>query len=595
MNVKVVTNILFLVIFSTQIFAQNSSEVGEKAIQKAETHVINGALAEMKEEYAEAILEYQDALAIDPQPGVHFAISKCYLRVHKLPLALKHARVAAYSDSENAEYLNLLGSIYSSTNQIDSAIVIYQEVIKTDSTELAAYYRLGVLFEKDKPLQALEVYTKLLKITGPEWNILVKVADLNERMGNVDETIRIMEELVALNPSNLQLQKLLIEAYLSNENYNKAITAIDDLSPMYPEDLELVEARAKALIFSEQWEKGTQEYKKIIHSEEVTFEGKLRIASAFVATSMQDSTLSPLAKELLYEINKDSVDWQVNGMLSEILAREKEDSLAIEHLKIAAELAEWNSDIWVRLGIMLFEAGHFPEAVIEMEKGLEKFPNDYVMNFVTGFSLSQLNDHTEAAKYLQKAVTMNPNDPNSLSVYAFTLQQLQQEDEALRYVQKALTLDPENSQLLGMAGMIYDNKKMWTECDDAYERALAIDSTDALVNNNFAYSLSERGERLEQALEMVKISIEFDSTNSSYLDTIGWIYFRLAIYDKAEHFIIKAIEADSTNSTQYEHLGDIYFKTGENDKAFEAWEKALELDKENEEIQSKLSRGNIEK
>ena len=141
-----------------------------------------------------------------------------------------------------------------------------------------------------------------------------------------------------------------------------------------------------------------------------------------------------------------------------------------------------------------------------------------------------------------------------------------------------------------MAGMIYDNKKMWAECDDAYERALKVDSLSALVNNNYAYSLSERNQRLDEALKMVKISVEFDSTNSSYLDTMGWIYFKLKQYDKAEKYVLKAIKADEDNATQYEHLGDIYFEIGANDKAFDAWKKSLELDETNSKVKEKLTR-----
>lgn len=582
--------ILLIIVGTTFTFAQNKDTIDNKKKEQAEDHVINGALAEMKEQYAEAILEYQDALELDPQPGVHFAISKCYLRIHKFPQALKHAQSAAHGDEENVEYWTLLGSIFSATNQIDSAETVYKHIIDIDSTEFSAYYKLGEIYESSKPLQALDVYNKLLKLTGPEWNVLVKIADLNERMGNVDKTIEIMEKLVKLNPSNLMLQKLLINSYISNSNYAKAISAVDNMLVEYPDDIELIEAKAKSYVLNKEWEKGKEQYKLLLNNSKIKFEGKLRIVSAFTTTAFNDSSVIPIATELLQIVDKDSSDWQVKGMLSELAEKSGNDSLSIQYLKEAVKLAEWNAEIWSKLGVKLFESQKYEEAFLQMKKGLAKFPNDYVMNFVCGYSLSLLNRHADAAKYLEKATILNPNDPNSLSVYAFTLQQLKREDDALRFVLKALNIEPENSQLLGMAGMIYDNKKMWAECDDAYERALKIDSLNALVNNNYAYSLSERNQRLDEALKMVEISVKFDSTNSSYLDTMGWVYFKLKQYDKAVEYILKAIKADEQNPTQYEHLGDIYFEMGNNDKAFDAWERSLELDENNSKIKEKLTR-----
>ena len=60
--------------------------------------------------------------------------------------------------------------------------------------------------------------------------------------------------------------------------------------------------------------------------------------------------------------------------------------------------------------------------------------------------------------------------------------------------------------------------------------------------NNYSYTLAERGERLELALEMAKKAIEQEPDNPSYLDTIGRVYFKLGNYEKAREYISKAVE-----------------------------------------------------
>jgi Tfp pilus assembly protein PilF len=132
-----------------------------------------------------------------------------------------------------------------------------------------------------------------------------------------------------------------------------------------------------------------------------------------------------------------------------------------------------------------------------------------------------------------------------------------------------------------------------TQSDSLYEKALQLDPENALVNNNYAYSLSERGLQLERALEMVKISLKADSLNSSYLDTIGWIYFKLGQYDLALKYIEEAIKVGGENAVMLEHLGDILFKQGSNAQALEMWKKALELDSSNEILIQKVKSGVI--
>lgn len=585
-----------ILISSSPLFAQvnnpdsnNSaaSDSTERAL-KAEQHVINGALAEMNNNFAEAILEYQDALKLDPQPGIHYSLAKNYFKIRKLAAALNHSQKSVEMDPGNTEYLSLLATVYSHAGEIDSAAATFERIISIDSTDVSAHYNLASIYEKDKPLQALDVYTKLLKFTGPDWAVLVKIADLNERLGDISATIKTLEDLLALNPSSLELQKLLIESLIKNKQFDEAIERTNDVIVLFPEDLNLIEFKANALVQKGDWKNGADEYKKLLANDSLPFNSKVKIAGAFIKHSLDDSTLIPIAHDVIHIVDKDSSDWQIKAMIAELYDMEGQDSLAVEQLKIATVLAEWNSDIWVKLGVLLFESGRFEDAAEEMSTAVNKFPNDYLINFVLGFSKSQLNLHKEAQPYLQKAVILNPNDPNVLSVYAFTLNQLKREDEALTYIKKALRFDPDNSQLLGMAGMIYDNKEMWAECDSSYERALLIEPESALLLNNYAYSLSERGIQLERALEMVQKSIEKDPKNSSYLDTIGWVYFKLGDYEKAEHYILKAIEIDENNATLLDHLGDVYLKQNKLNKAIEMWKKAQEIDPENEDINSKI-------
>jgi Tfp pilus assembly protein PilF len=69
------------------------------------------------------------------------------------------------------------------------------------------------------------------------------------------------------------------------------------------------------------------------------------------------------------------------------------------------------------------------------------------------------------------------------------------------------------------------------------------------------------------------------------------VYFRLAKYDDARHYIEKAIAAGGASATVYEHMGDIQFKLGQKEKAEEFWKQALQMNANNQSLKDKIARG----
>jgi Tfp pilus assembly protein PilF len=126
-----------------------------------------------------------------------------------------------------------------------------------------------------------------------------------------------------------------------------------------------------------------------------------------------------------------------------------------------------------------------------------------------------------------------------------------------------------------------------------YEEALKIDPRSHLVLNNYSYSLAERGLQLQRALEMAKDAVKAEPENASYLDTIGWVYYKLSKYRQAEEYITRAVKTDKASPVVHEHLGDIYFQLGQKEKALEFWQKAFELDGKNQALKDKISRGSL--
>lgn len=571
----------------------DTQNVNNSLEKQAQEKFINGSILELKGQISEAINEYLEALKYDQKPGIYFSIAKNYFKINKLSAALNYSRIAVKLDSSNTDYLYLLANIYSASRLEDSSIAVYEKIISKDSTNYAALFQLAQLNEKRRPNYSLTIYKKLIDSIGPEWNVLIKIIDLNERLGNVDATVETFEELLKLNPSDERLQKVLIESYIKTKKYDKAKNLIDEALLSFPDDLNLYEMKGNLFLQTNDWANAFEQYKKLINSNEISFENKIGVGSLFLNFVEKDSINLLYAKEIFSELIKDTNDWQINAYLGEIELRLKNDSLAVQYFKQAIKSAEWNSQLWVRLGGILFDKAKYSTVVDLLKEGVELFPNDFAINLIYGLSLSQENKHKEAKEYLLKAVQLNSSDLTVLTALGYTLNQLKEYDEALKYLNKALNLNGNDIQILGMTALIYDSKEEFEKSDSLYTLAMKIDPENILILNNFAYSLSERGIRLEEALNWSKKAVEKEPENSSYLDTLGWIYFKLSNYENAKFYIEKAIDYDKNNATLLDHLGDVYFKLGNHEKAKELWNKALELDTGNSKIKQKIAKGGL--
>ncbi|HRN27581.1 MAG TPA: tetratricopeptide repeat protein [Ignavibacteriaceae bacterium] len=561
--------------------------------QKALDFFINGGVFETQGNFEAAAGQYEKALIYDSSAGLYYTLAKNYVYLNKLAPALTYALNAVSMDSTKIEYLDLLADIFNYGNQKVSAIKILERAIEIDSSNIEMNYKLARLYEDDKPLQAVKLYNRILIQLGPDWSVLTRIAELQERLGNNDEAINAIKKLQVLDPANIPLKKLLVQFYLKAKQYDEGILLCDEIIELMPYDLEVREAKAKLLLGKDDWAGASKEFDYLLDQQDVNLDAKINIGANYFNKAITDSTVLPIAKAFFTKLDKDTTDWQIKMYLGAIALSEGNDSVAIENFKFVTKNANWNVAAWVRLGGLYFDNRKYDEAEVVMSEAILTFQEDFYVNLILGLSLAQQSKHADAEKYLKKATIINPKDITALSAYAFTLNQLKENDKAIFYLNSALEIEPDDAQLIGTLAMIYNGMQEFEKSDSLYERSLELKPDDPLLSNNYAYSFATRNIQLERALKMVKISIAADSLNSSYLDTIGWVYFMLGNYSEAKLYLEKAIEVGGESSVMLDHLADTESKLGNKEEAIKLWKKSLELDPTKIEIQNKIDKGAI--
>jgi tetratricopeptide (TPR) repeat protein len=124
-----------------------------------------------------------------------------------------------------------------------------------------------------------------------------------------------------------------------------------------------------------------------------------------------------------------------------------------------------------------------------------------------------------------------------------------------------------------------------------YERALAANSKNIMVMNNYAYYLSLEKAELKKAEKMSAKTVELEPKNSTYLDTYAWILYQQKSYSLAKYYIERAVDnltKEVEPGVVLEHYGDILWMSKKEDKALEMWQKSFDSGNKTEQVKKKI-------
>lgn len=95
--------------------------------------------------------------------------------------------------------------------------------------------------------------------------------------------------------------------------------------------------------------------------------------------------------------------------------------------------------------------------------------------------------------------------------------------------------------------------------------------------NFLAYLWAEENRELEKALAYSVRSLTHDPENAAYIDTLGWIYYRMGRYTEALQTVNKAYELAGEDAEILLHLGDIQAALGNTATAIAYWQKSVAI------------------
>lgn len=207
-------------------------------------------------------------------------------------------------------------------------------------------------------------------------------------------------------------------------------------------------------------------------------------------------------------------------------------------------------------------------------------PHNYALwTPVLSYYLYYTDDQSATLKFLDRMEAAFPDSIDVPMNKMFIYRGQNKLDTALHYAFKGLDLAQKqkaNEREIVFYNSIaetYNEQKQYHKSDSVFEDLLKKAPDNIFALNNYAYYLSERGERLEYALNLSKRTLEQEYDQPNYLDTYGWILYKMKRYDEAKVCIEKAISyaGNDVSAVVLEHYADIEFQLGNIENALKIW------------------------
>jgi tetratricopeptide (TPR) repeat protein len=144
------------------------------------------------------------------------------------------------------------------------------------------------------------------------------------------------------------------------------------------------------------------------------------------------------------------------------------------------------------------------------------------------------------------------------------------------------------ADLLYRRGGSYERLKKYVKADKDLLASLSINPDDAYVLNYLAYSWLERDFKIDEAIEMLEKAYEQENNDPYIIDSIGWAYYLVDDYIKAEQFLKRAVELMPDDPIVNDHYADILWKLDRKIQARYFWSMVLKMEDAEEDLLNQI-------
>jgi tetratricopeptide (TPR) repeat protein len=549
-------------------------------------------------------------------------MTKLYRYIILSIIGLASFSMTGYSQSYVEKKLEniILTAVEKLNNQdIAGAKAILSDLVAADTDYDAAWYYMGQVAVQELDIAlAEECFRKAAELDPSNFWYRHKLARLYS-LTSKEVAVQMYEQLMEDFPKKSDLYFEMVELYVAQREYEKALDTIDQIEKVFGPTEALVVYAYRILYALGRQEEALERLHKY----------NSRYSSPYVLSLLADMELAAYSDSTAIKYYDEALELDSSYSPALIgkaeacrmsrrydeyfpaLDRFVENPAAgsAEKTEYLSELVEKSDPNFIRRfmpqidttmmklsqahpgdslvynirGLYYLYTGRGKDALVQFRERVDTYPESYdaAATFVEFLMYEQMWDELSAEG--RKAFERFPEETAFLEMASMGDYNLEKYDKVLEICDKILEVAPADSSKTLRAwstkGDVYhilgENKKAYK----AYDKALKINPDYIYVLNNYAYYLSVEGKKLKKAYQMSRKTVEAEPDNATYLDTFGWIlYLRGDLLEAKSFFKNAMLHGGKDSAVILDHYAEVLYSLKEYDLAMVYWNLALQKD-----------------
>lgn len=485
----------------------------------------------------------------------------------------------AYEYYTSAMILNQLGDYQSAVKMLTKALQYYPNsyeiryALGEDMFQLKRYRDVLMVLEVAKP-KTIQSY--LLQVHS--------YISLNK----IDSAMMLFGKMIELDPDSETPYRYLANIYKQTGNIDSLKWAYENLTRIIPIDAESWRELGRIQAQQGDLDKAKESFENSVLADPSRFNilSYVSLSELAMIKDQPDSSIAYL--EEAYRVDPDNQI--VNRELALTYLRMDSLRAALPYSENLVRLNPNDKPSQRRLGAIFYGLDSLNKCEEIFTALVNSGDKNSLNHYYLGRVAARRDDYNIAVEEFTFLTQMADTVFESWLDLGFAYRQLDQFDKESETYKTGLNhmKTEENAlQLMFALAASYERRDMVEEAVETFEAILARSPEYDQALNYLGYMLADRNERLDYALELIEKAININPNNPAYLDSYGWVLYRLGEIDKALVQLNKAANL-AEDTTIYDHLGDAYKADGDLKQAQIWWKKALELSPDDEQIKLKI-------
>lgn len=568
---------------------RNDPETGSLAQELAELYVQSGQIRSAVNEFEEAVKRNPDDV------NARRILARLYtariregqqnrMNEEMLKLAIAQYEKVGEKTPQDVDNWLMLGRLYKLSQNSVASEKAYKKALEAQPDNEDALTGLAMVYSDLGDTVSASQMLKKVVDRNPSLRTLMALAAAYEQMKEFRQAADAYKRALDLNKENTDLKRAYGEALFKADDLAAAKTVFEEVGAEDKNDL--LSALRLSQIYRQQrdFSKAREYALKATHLDPNNLEIQYNEVSLLEAEGKTADAISRL-KEILAGMDKrpSSTGEKANrAILLERLgilyrmAEQTQNAVAAFH-----EIAELDPDSAARAHAQAIDAlragKDFPAAEKETRAALQKFPEDRVLKSVAASVFTDLGRFKEAETLLKSQLD-GKSDRDTWISLAQLYEKQKDYGEMAKAVDRAAELsksDDEKENVHFMRGAMFERQKKFDQAEAEFRQVLKLNPESASALNYLGYMLADRNVRLQEALDMIKKAVDMEPNNGAFLDSLGWVYFRLNRLEDAAEQLRRSLQRTSRDPTVHEHLGDVYNGMNNLKDAITMWERSI--------------------